>query len=417
MKYDQIACQKLIGTIKEPLQTEFKPGLSVCMICKDNKNIIERAIKSLSFADEICVYDTGSTDGTQTILARLGVLDTRLHWKQGFWDDDFSRARNCSVDMATYKWIIWIDSDDVVPDSEHIKFVTMKASPLDTCFSVNVVNTSNGQPIGSEFSQIRMFPNHPAIRFQKRIHEQVIYTASTLGLHVKHTDVFIQHHGYEKADSNIEKAKRNIRISALEEDDMFEDPVFVWSIANSFQVLGQFKEALEQYLVVWKIPDLKERHNDIHAETAFNIGQMHEVLGEHDKAVEWYEECHKIAPFKLEPIYHQAEILFRAGLEEQAMKLYEEVLLTKAVTTLVANNATTIRISALKRIGEYSEKHEQWLDAGRVWENMILNFPYMVTGYERAIAAYSKTYKKDKVEEIKAKMEKAEKSKTLKFKV
>lgn len=417
MKYDQIACQKLIGTIKEPLQTDFKPGLSVCMICRDNKDIIERAIKSFAFADEICIYDTGSVDGTQTILARLGVFDKRIHWKPGIWDDDFSRARNCSIEMATRKWIIWMDSDDVVPESEHAKIVDLKASPLDTCFSVKVVSTGNGHPIGGEFHQIRMFPNHPTIRFQKRIHEQIIYTASTLGLHVKATDVTVQHHGYEKADSNIEKAKRNIRVSMLEDEDCFEDPAFMWSIANSFQVLGQFKEALDQYVNVWNMPDLQSRHVDLHAETAFNIGQLHSALGDQEKAVEWYEKCHEIAPSKLEPIFHQAEILFNAGLEAQAMKLYEQVLTTKTVTTLVANHATALRINSLKRVGEYAEKHGQWLDAGRVWENMVVNFPSVVTGYDRAIDAYSKTYKKDKVEEIKAKKERAEASKILKFEV
>ena len=415
MKYDQEASQKLAGTIKEPLPSSFKPGISVCMICRDNKDIIERAVKSFGFADEICIYDTGSVDGTQTILSRLRTLDPRIKWKQGFWDDDFSRARNCSIDMASYQWITFMDSDDVVPESEWAKFGKLKSSPLDTCFAFRIVSTTKGHPIGGEFSQLRAFPNNIYLRFRKRIHEQIIYAALDLGLKLEQFDITVQHHGYEKANSNKEKAIRNIRISMKEDEECFEYPTFVWSIANSFQVLEQFQDALDQYLIVWNMPNLPKVHDDIYAETAFNIAQMYDALGKPDEAVKWCDKCSEIAPNKLEPIHLQAEILLRTGMENEAMKFFEKVLLTPTTVGLVANNATVLRISSLNRIGQYAEKHGQWLDAGRVWENMIQNFPFVVTGYDRAIEAYSKTYKKDKVEEIKAKKSAAERNKILKF--
>lgn len=417
MKYDQEASQKLAGTIKEPLQSSFKPGISVCMICRDNKDIIERAVKSFAFADEICIYDTGSVDGTQTVLARLRAFDPRIKWTPGIWDDDFSRARNCSIDMATHQWITFMDSDDVVPASECGKFLHFESAPLDTCYAFKVVNTSKGHPIGGEFSQLRAFPNHKDLRFRKRIHEQIIYAALDLGLKLEQFDITVQHHGYEKADSNTEKAMRNIRISMKEDEECFEYPAFVWSIANSFQVLGQFKDALEQYLIVWNMPNLATVNADLYPETAFNIAQMYDALGEPDKAVEWCDKCCEIAPNKLEPINLQAEILLRTGMENEAMKLFEKVLLTPTTVGLVANNATILRINALNRIGQYAEKHGKWLDAGRVWENMIQNFPFVVTGYDRAIAAYSQTYKQDKALEIERKKTKALENKILKFAV
>ena len=272
-------------------------------------------------------------------------------------------------------------------------------------------------PIGGEFSQLRAFPNHKDLRFRKRIHEQIIYAALDLGLKLEQFDITVQHHGYEKADSNTEKAMRNIRISMKEDEECFEYPAFVWSIANSFQVLGQFKDALEQYLIVWNMPNLATVNADLYPETAFNIAQMYDALGEPDKAVEWCDKCSEIAPNKLEPINLQAEILLRAGMENDAIKLFEKVLLTPTTVGLVANNATILRINSLNRIGQYAERNGKWLDAGRVWENMIQNFPFVVTGYDRAIAAYSQTYKSGKIEEIRAKKSIAEMNKILKFAV
>ena len=41
--------------------------LSVCIICKNEKDKIERCLESVKWADEIIVLDSGSTDETRAI--------------------------------------------------------------------------------------------------------------------------------------------------------------------------------------------------------------------------------------------------------------------------------------------------------------------------------------------------------------
>ena len=108
---------KLIGTIKEPLQP-LGPNntLSVCMIVKNEEANIEAAIQSfLPFADEIVVNDTGSNDRTLEILKTLPVKII-----QSEWIGDFSYSRNLSIDAATMSWVLWMDADDRVP-ADHIE--------------------------------------------------------------------------------------------------------------------------------------------------------------------------------------------------------------------------------------------------------------------------------------------------------
>ncbi len=50
------------------------PGLSVCLIVRDAAETLERAVGSVRpHVAELCVYDTGSTDGTIALLERLAA--------------------------------------------------------------------------------------------------------------------------------------------------------------------------------------------------------------------------------------------------------------------------------------------------------------------------------------------------------
>ena len=53
-----------------------------------------------------------------------------------------------------------------------------------------------------------MFPNDPRIRFERRIHEQILLSALRIGLKLKEKPAaVIEHHGYATAAMN-EKALR-----------------------------------------------------------------------------------------------------------------------------------------------------------------------------------------------------------------
>ena len=48
--------------------------LSVCLIVKDEEEVLERCLNCVSkFADEIVIVDTGSTDGTVEIAKKLSA--------------------------------------------------------------------------------------------------------------------------------------------------------------------------------------------------------------------------------------------------------------------------------------------------------------------------------------------------------
>lgn len=73
---------------------------------------IERAIKSVSWADEILVCDMHSEDNTAVLAKKLGAV-VFFHKKTGFVEP----ARNFAISKASHEWILVVDADEEVPDS------------------------------------------------------------------------------------------------------------------------------------------------------------------------------------------------------------------------------------------------------------------------------------------------------------
>jgi tetratricopeptide (TPR) repeat protein len=73
---------------------------------------------------------------------------------------------------------------------------------------------------GSFFSQLRMFPNHPRLRFVSPVHEQIYPALTAAGIPIEYTDLLVLHTGYTSPEVMKEKQKRNREIlySALEKN-------------------------------------------------------------------------------------------------------------------------------------------------------------------------------------------------------
>ena len=91
------------------------PALSLCMIVRNEEEMLPGCLESASgVVDEIVVVDTGSADGTPGIVQNLAkVCSARATNRSAagtlrkvsllrlLWQDDFSAARNVSIEAAT----------------------------------------------------------------------------------------------------------------------------------------------------------------------------------------------------------------------------------------------------------------------------------------------------------------------------
>ena len=224
--------------------------LSVCMIVKNEEDHLGDCLESVKgFADQIVVVDTGSKDGTVKIADSYGALVVHSDWR-----NDFSYSRNISLDNATSRWNLWLDADDRVPPAEVEKFKKLKTAPPDRAFYLKIRNVRPGG-FGEHWFQLRIFPNHPEIRFERKIHEQVQPSLKQLKIPIKQTDIGIDHIGYETLDMQKKKALRNLEILLGDLVNHPEDPLYLAAIANSYFVTENFSEAVNWYKKILEIPE------------------------------------------------------------------------------------------------------------------------------------------------------------------
>ena len=86
-----------------------KMNLSVVIITLNEEVNIERCLKSAQWADEILVYDSGSTDKTVAFAKSMGASVIRGEWL------GFGPTKNLAVLKAKNDWILSIDADEEIP--------------------------------------------------------------------------------------------------------------------------------------------------------------------------------------------------------------------------------------------------------------------------------------------------------------
>lgn len=82
--------------------------LSAVVIARDEERRIVPCLESLSFADEIVVVDSGSTDGTAAAARRFTDKVHAVAWK------GFGRQKQAAVDLAAHDAVLSVDCDERV---------------------------------------------------------------------------------------------------------------------------------------------------------------------------------------------------------------------------------------------------------------------------------------------------------------
>jgi tetratricopeptide (TPR) repeat protein len=227
------------------------------MIVKNEEANLGACLESAAdLVDEIIIVDTGSTDQTKAIAERFGA-----HVFDFPWVDSFAAARNESLNHATGDWIFWLDADDRLDEQNRQKLRVLFAElrqkgvrPLeergsDPFFNVayNMKCLCLPDPVGKTATMVdhvRLFRNHPKIRWQFRVHEQILPAVREMGGEVRWSDVVIHHAGYQDPALRRRKLERDLRLLQLEDADTPDHPFTLFNLGSVFMELGRHAAAL-----------------------------------------------------------------------------------------------------------------------------------------------------------------------------
>jgi glycosyltransferase involved in cell wall biosynthesis len=218
--------------------------LSVCMIVKNEERHLAACLGSVrAIADEIVIVDTGSTDRTVEIARQFGAKI--LHHA---WENDFSKARNIGLNAASGMWILQIDADERLENPRELLKVLKENQFSNTGgFFVDVFSTARRADGGADNYRtqlLRVFKNHPAIRFSGAIHEQISDAISRAGFEIQPTNIAINHLGYDiSPEETRQKNLRNLELLKTELLKKPQDAYLLLQLAKTYLALGNLAEA------------------------------------------------------------------------------------------------------------------------------------------------------------------------------
>ncbi|MBQ7515688.1 MAG: glycosyltransferase [Schwartzia sp.] len=216
--------------------------ISVCYIVKNEEENLPMSLETVrDIADELNVVDTGSSDATPRIAAEAGATVIPFTWR-----DDFAAARNVALDHATGDWIVFPDADEgfLHPEAlrERLREIDALRPPVDAVM-VTRVNLDGETEYGNDRA-VRVFRRTPDIRYQGRIHENIVHRQGQFRLFQDDGPLEMYHTGYSGAIGR-RKAERNLRLLLRDFDEYGENPGQYLYLADCYMGLGDYANSMK----------------------------------------------------------------------------------------------------------------------------------------------------------------------------
>lgn len=291
-----------------------KLGLNLIVGAGEAK-ILERCLKSVQGIkfDEIVVTHATRMDDPEVLEVANRYATKVASFK---WIDDFSAARNYSFSQSEAVHILWLDSDDVVKESEHAKINALipELKDLDVLLFDYVYSHDDKDRPVLTLPRERLVRNTPKIKWNDPIHEYLNMDGS---MHIKRFDIKIDHYRdrpydparnltllkqeYDKGNPSARIAfyygkeladvgKWDEAVPVLEKfiakGDGFVDNLTVGCIRMSRYYMDKNdRESARNYAM------LGIRFNAIYAENFVTLGNLKELDGKPDEAIDFYKEA------------------------------------------------------------------------------------------------------------------------------
>lgn len=176
--------------------------LSVVVLTKNSAKYLNAVLGSASFADEIIVLDSGSTDNTEQIAKSFENTRFIRHGWLGF-----GAMKQLGVNSAKNEWIFVLDSDEIITEPLKAEILKTLENPEFKAYKVPRLNYF----FGKEIRRMGLYPDYSTRFFDRRfahfdgraVHEKVLCDSQISAL----KEHFI-HYAYENLEQFYEKQRR-----------------------------------------------------------------------------------------------------------------------------------------------------------------------------------------------------------------
>lgn len=219
-------------------------SISLCMISRDEEVFIDSCLKSVvDLVDEIIIVDTGSTDNTVEIANKYNAKVINSIWKK-----NFAHHRNESIKYATCDWILILDCDEIIDntDFKEIKLLLENINDKYMGFNLKIINIDSNRDVAS-FNALRLFRNNKDFYFSGIIHEQIINSIiDEYGNDcICDIPITIKHYGY---DESIIKSKNKFQRNIELLESIYDKDCYILAmIGDEYFKINNLEKAITYY--------------------------------------------------------------------------------------------------------------------------------------------------------------------------
>jgi len=374
--------------------------LSLALIARNNENTIRPCLESIRpWVDEMVVVDTGSTDKTPEIARELGARV--FHFP---WCDNFSAARNESLRHARGEWLFWMDSDDTI-DSFNGKKLRQLADGLEATSPLGHVIQVHCPGAGADglldvtaVDHVKLIRNRPDLRFEFRVHEQILPAIRRANGEVGWTDIFVVHSGSDHSpEGRRRKQERDLRILKLDLAEHPDHPFVLFNLGMTYADMDRYDTAVEFLKRCVNVSGPDESH--LRKAYALLIGSLMQI----DRLTEADEVCR--AGQQL--FSDDAELWFRRGILEhrlgrlsEAVKAYRHALANRGERHFSSIDRGIVGFKARHNLALVFEDADNWLEAEEQWRLIVSEVPNYRDGWRGLADNLLKQQKFAAVQEI-----------------
>ena len=201
-------------------------GLSVGIITFNEEKRLERTLESVkSFADEVIIVDSGSTDKTHEIAQKFSANFFVESWKGK------KKKKNSVIDKCKEDWILLIDADEVISPELKNKIIEIVNQSKDDVYEINFTSVCFGKKIKhggwSGSYRIRLFKNGIGKYNDNVVHEAFITEGKIAKLQEE-----IFHYSYEDLADYLIKFNRYTSEGAREYFKRGKKSNIFWLVIN-----------------------------------------------------------------------------------------------------------------------------------------------------------------------------------------
>ena len=146
--------------------------LSVIIPTYNEEAYLKNALLSVSFADEIIVIDSLSTDKTVEIAEAFGckILSRKF--------DNFSNQKNHALQYATEEWVLFLDGDERIPYKLKQEILEAMNSGKHTGYKLNFPHFYMNRFLYHHSDHVTRLVLREKCRFEGSVHEKLIVEGS-----------------------------------------------------------------------------------------------------------------------------------------------------------------------------------------------------------------------------------------------